>query len=382
MDFTNMLVADAKTTASGQTLQSATLALLLTKANYVPSADKKSLTMNLTNISTADLNKEMSVKLYNIKDLAGNNIVNDPITVVFKTDNTLKPQAKLLSLERIEYNKLTATFDKPIKTPGLIVVNNESVAGVISPSDLTKVNYTLSAASAQLTGYQKVYIGFWEGYNVLPNDTTADVLIEKYVNFSVNNLLPLPAPVSVTQAPNDNNVLLVQFNQKLDETTAENKSNYSISGAVIAAAELTNTTSGGTVKLTLQQGSLSATKTYTLTISGVKGYNNSYQEMNPYQLSLYLKENAAPELASFYYVYPNSIVLAFNEALAGTPSFTVIQNNVNIASYSYINGTTVVIILSNTPEAGKSMQLLPNSSNVIQDLSGNKTNSVLSRTVN
>ncbi|MDF2951982.1 MAG: hypothetical protein K0S18_1565, partial [Anaerocolumna sp.] len=263
------------------------------------------------NMSTADLNKEMSVKLYNIKDLAGNSIVNDPITVVFKTDNTLKPQAKLVSLERIEYNKLTATFDKPIKTPGLIVVNNESVTGVINSSDLTKVNYTISAAAAQLTGYQKVYIGYWDSYNVLPNDTSADVLTEKYVNFSVNNLLPLPAPVSVAQTTNDNNAITVQFNHMLDETTAENKSNYTIAGVVITSAELTNTITGGTVKLTLQPGSLQTTKTYTLTVAGVKGYNNSYREMNPYQVSLYLKENTAPELISYNYVHPNSIVLTF-----------------------------------------------------------------------
>jgi len=293
----------------------------------------------------------------------------------------VKPQAKLVSLERTSEYTLTATFDSAIQTPGLVIVNTEGILGVVDSKNSTKVNYTLSTASALLTGYQKVSIGFWNGYNVIPGDKSAEVLKVWDVNFTITILLPLPAPTSVSQSLNDNNVVYVQFNNKLDEATAEIKTNYVVTGAIVVSAELINNTSGATVTLYLQQSSITASQTYLVTISGIKGYNNTYATMNSFQTIIALKENTPPILLNYNYSSPTTIILSFSEAITGTPIFAVIQNNVDIASYSLVSGNTVIIVLKNTPTLNVSMQLVPIGTNTITDLAGNKTSSILSRTI-
>ena len=95
MDFTNMQPFDAQVITCGQTTLPtalpATLGILNTKLNYVASLDKKSLTINLTSMTTADQNKMFSVRLYGAKDLAGNNLNNDWLISKFGT-KTLLPQ--------------------------------------------------------------------------------------------------------------------------------------------------------------------------------------------------------------------------------------------------------------------------------------------------
>jgi hypothetical protein len=89
------------------------------------------------------------------------------------------------------------------------------------------------------------------------------------VNFDTNNLLPLPAPVSVWQDKEDNSIINVQFNNVLDKASAEKVSNYLIPGVIITAAELTNSASNGVVKLKVQAGSITVTQNYKISIAGV-----------------------------------------------------------------------------------------------------------------
>ncbi|MFU0826377.1 MAG: BIG2 domain-containing protein [Lachnoclostridium sp.] len=292
-----------------------------------------------------------------------------------------EPQAKLLSLVRTDKYRLTATFDRAIQTPGLVLVNNktECIEGKVDSSDSKKVNFTLSNTSAGLTGWKEVYIGYWEGYQVAPSDTSSDKFIKMNVDFTistVNPVNPLPAPVSVTQSQSDNNVVLIQFNNRLDKTTAEKKANYSISGVKIQSAELTNDSYGKVVKLTLNTGSIPADGNYSIVISGIKGYENTYTVMNPYYGSVYLKENSPPVVTNVSYIYPGTIEISFNEPLQGTPSFQVLQNNKEYASYSYVDYDKIYIILKSTPEMNKSLKIISTKDNDIADLSGNKLSSL------
>lgn len=380
MDFTNMLVADGKAANSGQTLEQATLNVINAKTNYVPSADRRTLSINLSSIPQIDQNKLLSVRFYNIKDLSGNIIESDPVTVTFKTNTVYQPQARIQKVERTDYYYLTVTFDKPIQSPGMVIINNvEGIHGAVDAANNTKVNYKLSEAAAKLTGYQKVSIGYWDAYNVDPNDKYSDTLQERYVSFNTNNLLPLPAPVSIAQDKDDNSIINVQFNNILDETSAEKVSNYLIPGVTITTAELMNSINSAVVKLRIQPGSIIATQNYQINISGVKGYNNTFKEMNLFQATITLKENKAPELVSYAYYHPTSIMLVFSEAITGTPSFKVMQNNTDLVLSTSITDKTILITLKSTPEIGKLMELLPTETNKITDLAGNRTLSVLNR---
>jgi hypothetical protein len=296
-------------------------------------------------------------------------------------DDDFKPEAILVSLVRSDTNKITATFDRAIQTPGILLVNNktECIEGYVDSNDSKKVHYTISSTAAQLTGWQKVYIGYWEGYDVKPSDKSSDALREQSINFTISTVTTLPGPISISQSTNDNDIITIQFKNQLDEGSAENLSNYSIAGATIVSAELTNSSNGGSVKLIVKEGTIATNSNYLFTITGIKGINNTFSAMNTFQTTMALKENIVPTLTTYYYSYPTTIVYTFSEPISGTPNFKVIQNNVDIASYSTISGNNIMIILKNTPTMNVEMQIIPTETNVISDSSGNKTTSILTR---
>lgn len=294
-----------------------------------------------------------------------------------------EPQAKLINLVRSDKSRLTATFDRPIQTPGLIVVNNgtECIEGKTDPGDSKKVNYTLSSVSAQLTGWKEVSIGYWEGYQVAPDNTASDHLIKVNVDFTINGINPLPAPISITQSQSDNNVIMLQFNNKLDRASAENKANYAIAGVIINSAKVMDNSSDTSVMLSVKPGTIPANGNYLATISGIKGYNNSYTAMAPCYVSVSLKENIAPVVTGYSYTYPVTVTITFNEAIKGSAGFKVIQDNKDYASYSVIDNNRIIITLRETPAMNKMMQVIPADYNMILDMSGNKAGSVPTKNI-
>lgn len=194
MDFSGLSIAEVKLITSSTATQAlpATLALLNGKANYKPSADGKSLIIDLSSISDYDKNKQFTVVMSGIKDLAGNYPSTYNITTIVGTDTTPKPQAHVINIERTGYNTLTATFSRNIRIPGVVQLSNGEYItnGTVDAANPNKVNYTISSNAALLTGNQKVYIGMWEGYNVNPTDTTGDTFVSYDVNFTITSARP------------------------------------------------------------------------------------------------------------------------------------------------------------------------------------------------
>lgn len=182
----------------------------------------------------------------------------------------------------------------------------------------------------------------------------------------------LPKPRAVVQSTDDPSVIFVTFGNKLDEESAQNVSNYSVDGATVVSAVLTdNTTSGATVKLTLSPDSITETNKYTITISGIKGYHNSYTEMEPYTTFVYLRENTGPGSGTATYVAPDKIYITFNENIYGNASFKVMQNGKDLVDNCVISGKRIIITLDDKPVSGVAMEIIPTSSNQIRDAYGN-----------
>jgi hypothetical protein len=307
--------------------------------------------------------------------------------VIVKSSDVKKPevvnatQAKLLSVVRSNDYTLTATFDKAIEIPGLVLLNNRTVCieGVVDTKDTTKVNYTIPSEAIGLSGKQKVYIGYYSSLGVVVSKNTISKLTEVTVDFTFKTTTALPAPVAIIQDPNNNNMISIIFNQNIDKATAETVSNYMIDQATILSAELNNTSSGAVVKLKVKDGSIALTKDYSIIIYGVKGLNNSYTTMNLYQSFIYLKENVAPLVKSINYVYPTSIVIQFDEKVMGTANFKVLQNNKDILSHVIISGDAITLALSTTPENNNYLEVVPLQDTKITDLLGNITTSSLSK---
>ena len=113
--------------------------------------------------------------------------------MVLQTDNTPKPQARLIGVARTAYNTLTATFDRSIRFGGYATINNgASMVGLVDEKDTQRVHYTISDADAQRTGAQTISITGWQGaYNVNPNDTTSYQSHTRPVNFDVERSNPI-----------------------------------------------------------------------------------------------------------------------------------------------------------------------------------------------
>jgi len=298
-----------------------------------------------------------------------------------KFDDTTTVQAKLVSLVRSDSKTLTATFDKNIEIPGIVLFNNKTqvVEGTLDSKDGKKVTYSIPTELQNQTGWQKVWIGYYSSPNVIIKNGNLPKFTEQYVDFTIQTILPLPAPQAVIQDQSNNSILYVYFGQKLDKATAETISNYYIGGLQILSAELTYQNNQSAVKLKLKDGVISATGSVNVVISGLKGENNTYSTMNVYQGTITLKENIAPVLTSYFYTYPNTINLIFNENITGTVSFKVLQNNTDLFSYGLASGNTVTLVLKSTPTANVSMLITPNTTNQIKDVVGNVTTSDLNK---
>ncbi len=486
MNYTAIKIEDVEqVTKKNDKAKASTITRLGQKSNYKASDDGKSLSIDLSKMSSVDQDKQFKIVFSGLKDRAGNYPDNDRITAYLATDTSPKPQAKLVKLERTDTNTLTATFTRAIKTPGKVLLSNgDMITGVVNEKNTKQVTYTLDSEAAKLTGKQEVSIGYWNSYNVKDSDDSADDYKEVEVNFTIVTSVPeltghefyvetddepiynliltfdrevdlieddgtfearlvtedgdvfddyligysadaddtvvtvildsddleepgtytitipeefvedeygntnlaetvkvtntegsstaLPKPKDIVQSEADASIIYVTFGYQVDEDTAQDTDNYDIEDAEINTAKLIdNSTNGATVELTLEPGSISENGKYNITISGITGYHNTYTEMEKYKTKVTLHENKGPTAEDHDYTYPDKITITFDETLAGTASFQVLQNGVNLVEYCEISGKKVIIILEDKPVMDQAVQIVPTNSNHITDKYGN-----------
>ena len=193
IDFSGLKVTNAGVLpGQSSTIDPVTASHITNKGNYIPSEDKRSLVINLSNIAYVDFNKILTVTIAGIKDMAGNSPENYTLPVYLRTDNTPKPQAKLLNIVRSGYNTLTATFDRAIQIGGVVSISNGSSAvGIVDAKEPRKVIYTITDSDALRTGHVSVSVSGWQGYNVNPNDNTSYQQHPRMVNFDVDRTSPM-----------------------------------------------------------------------------------------------------------------------------------------------------------------------------------------------
>ena len=116
VDLRNFRVSDVKLLLSQGTTTAdpSTLTILRNKLNYVQSEDKKSISINLSKIASADYNKSFLVTFAGIEDLSGNIPDSYTLTTIIKTDTTPKAQARIINVRRTSYDRITVTFDREL----------------------------------------------------------------------------------------------------------------------------------------------------------------------------------------------------------------------------------------------------------------------------
>lgn len=484
MDFSGFTASGAKITYGSSDAAAGTISFLNSKFNYSFSSDGKSVYIDLTGINSGDYNKSFSVTISGVTDTSGNRLAGGSAVAVLRTDTSSKAQARPISVIRTSYDTVTATFSRSIKTPGHAYVNGGYCYGEVDMNNNKQVNYKLFDYHKTLTGVQTVSIGFWDSYNVVPEDTYANRTYDFKVDFTTEKIRPqmlsydfnpdlkiltltfnekaslsletgylgytmasnqreningylkytqasavgnvieillsdmtlygdytftlaegfvkdafqnlsysrtitvrngsgaggankLAEPYSIYQSVDNHSFIFVEFADKLDDATASDPNNYSISGVTTEEVKLLrNTTNGATIRLTAQKGNITSTGKRKITVSGIKGYNGSASEMDDYSTDVSLIENKDPELLSVKYdaALKNTIRVKFSEAVKGSMTVTVRERSTgySLGNVVTISGDTVLITLSNIPSDGTYL-LIYVDNNSITDLSGNQS---------
>lgn len=357
----------------------------------VVSKDDKTLVNYTLDATSAKLTGSQKVSIgfwdsYNVKDT---DHTADTFTdrMVNFTVSTTGPQLRSykLTTEGTDANLsyiLTLTYDKAVvlaSDTGKFVSRLNTVNGdIYSQKNLTytatakDMIVTLKLDKDQFNDNGTYTITIPDGF-VKDNFNNDSKKTDAIVNRTGTNGTGLPAPDRIEQSSSDPGVILISFPNKLDKATAENRANYTILGVTILKAELVdNNAAGATVQLTLNQGAVSVTATYVIKIKGIKGYGDSFTPMDDYETTLLLMENKAPSITKIAYSYPTTINITFDDTLTGTPDFSAMQNGIDYAGSSFINGDTVTIVLNQVPVRGVNMIINPNINNSITDISGNK----------
>ncbi|MFT4145118.1 MAG: Ig-like domain-containing protein [Mobilitalea sp.] len=287
---------------------------------------------------------------------------------------------------------LTLTYSEPVvinASSGIFSSIYSSINEDVKPN--TNITYSNLAHSdgnkvikLQLTGSSM--IGTYQF------DLVAGFVTDNFRNKSITKNLLInntgtgssvqPGPYEIVQSTTSSNDIYVRFLNKLDTVSALNINNYKIAGLTITKVTLQeNTTSGATVVLTVADGTITQSIDYPVTITGVKGFNNSNTAIELYKSSVALKENIRPTFVggTFDSVSKNVVRLNFSESIQGT---LVVKATVTYSSYSYeipatvsFSGTYALVTLSSIPTTGSRIQIDILSSN-LTDLSGNALTSM------
>lgn len=266
---------------------------------------------------------------------------------------------------------------------------NDSNIGMIEYSEISTVDNVIEIMLKNLTIYGDYTFTIPEGF-----------IVDNYRNYCRSSVVTvhnrsgmqavskLAEPYSIEQSEANHSIINIKFADKLDNTSALNVNNYSISGAIVKEVKLiNNSTYGSTVQLVLEKGSITTTGKQSITISGIKGYNNSFSEMEEYTTNINLVENTDPELKSIKFndKTRNTVELTFTEAVKGSMSVTVQERSTGyiIGSTVSVSGDKVIITLDTIPEDGTYLKIFVHN-NSITDLNDNESivNPVLNALVN
>ncbi|HHX11890.1 MAG TPA: hypothetical protein GX731_03645 [Clostridiales bacterium] len=368
VDFSKLNITDATLLPSSgkTTYDPATITMLNNELNYVPSEDKMSLTINLSNIAPTDYGKSFTIVISGIKDLAGNMPPSYTLAAVLRTDVTPRAQAILTTVARSSYNTITATFNRAIKTAGWASINGGPITyGVVSGDNNKQVIYMLNNNEIQLTGSIPVEIGFWDGYNVIDKDISAEKMVKRYVNFTADKTSPLLIEQSYDS---DTKILTLRFNKEVRPNLPNGvilANLVTINDDIRSGVNLNYTQLSSTDKklINLKIDNMQVLGKYTFTLE--KGFilDNFNNESLSRAISISNATGTSTELPGPYIIVQSSSNL--NEIHVKFNNKIDVASAQNIGNYS-IPGVAVIsaLVIDNTSENGATVILTVKDSSI------------------
>ncbi|SES80219.1 Ig-like domain-containing protein [[Clostridium] polysaccharolyticum] len=282
---------------------------------------------------------------------------------------------------------LTLTFNEPVT----LLASNGKISGKSMLDGIigaeTSYNYTAEASQNIVTlTFTNTFTDLATYSFTLPDF----MVLDGYYNYNgsqtitvtkeVGETAALPAPSAIQLAGNANQYIYITFDNMLDNVSAENKANYSISGVTVQSAQLVSNSYGcpSVVKLTVAPDPITANAPYPIKISNIKGYKNAYSAMEPYSIMIILTNNQALEPSSLKAsATGKTITLDFPVSLrTGNPhnaNYTVTVNgNALTVEDSKIKSNQIILTLKETLTKGQLIQLKPLADNYIMDMNNQR----------
>jgi hypothetical protein len=353
----------------------------------VDSKDRTKVNYTITKTSALITGtKNVTVGAWDGYNTESNSTTSTTISVNFSMEST-KPvltesSLSVRTINNVDTYVINLTYNEDVKA----ISGNGSLATVLKATDgdIDTIALTYTAESkgkevqlilvnSQINKTGVYTISLPEGFVQDSYDNKSNTA-KFTIDQTGNEGSKLAAPTKIEQSIENPNIIKVYFDTKIDVSSAETVSNYTITGTgtTVTAANVTqNSLNGALVELTLHEGCLTASTKYPISISGVKGYQNSYSPMDTYSITMPLNENVAPEVTNVKYSYPRTITITFSETIKGTPSFQAVQGTTDYYGSSVISNNTVIITLNDTPTLKSKMQIAPASDNILTDNSGN-----------
>ncbi len=281
-------------------------------------------TVQLVTSKHSELGYTLTVN--NVKDRAANpNAIEPNSTYSYQYDDLTPPE--LVSAQSTLENKVELTFSEPVEeasaetAANYTINNNISVLAASLQPDLVTVELT---TSVHAEGNYSVVVNNVKDRATTPN-TIAPNSSQDYAYVDITK------PTIVSAQPENEYLLVVNFSEPLEQASAEQKSNYSISGGIqVNSATLM---SDSTVQLaTSQHQELQ----YTLTVSGVRDQGANPNTIQPNSTYSYqFDDSMPPELVSAQAPLENKVVLTFSEPVEEISAETV-------TNYTITNSITVL----------------------------------------
>lgn len=328
----------------------------------------------------------LSVQVKDFKDLANN--VGRASTHIVNLTKDVAP----LKFTRASYNNTTNEFhiffDKPLKagTPSATNITAYDPDGKLFTPKLKPNNDNKMIIDAKSLPDGDYF------FNVNENtvkDNSSSQNGNDWFSTSITKKEDMSKPKATIHASLVNGQFKVSFNEPITEESATLHSNYQFNHIALPA-DTKFEFSNRLVTITLPEGHIEKSGSYTITVTGIK--DPSGNEMTRTQLAISFKENKEPELVSAVLVGSN-IKLTFSENIKlqdnGKTSFDISIDNNSVAASDYkvestSNKKEIIISPVNDSELFKSGSILIETSNraTIKDDAGNTIKAGISKNIN
>ena len=244
--------------------------VLLNVQDYTLAEDGKSMSIDLSNMSAKDENKDLIIVVNGITDRAGNFTNPYSLRITLRADTKFRAVAKVVSVERVSLTEVVATFDGMLIDAGELTVGNYTVLGEVNPKNEYQGIYRLNDSQMKLTGKQVVTINKWYSYYATGAASTAK---KSVIDFTPSTTSPVLQEAVVHQNMVGDVIvttLTLTYDKKVTllypygtlKVTLDDTSGYIIPMDIIYTAEEED----NVVIITIADSQMSLAGNYTITI--------------------------------------------------------------------------------------------------------------------